>query len=234
MPSLLIPERVDRPELLDLGECAPADVRASLHDLKHINRYFGGFVSLTRHLYPRLRALPDGALIADIGTGSADIPFMISQWAARRKLRVRVLGVDLLGQHLSVAREGVRGAPGVHLVQADVERLPFALNGIDYVISSLFLHHFPPEQVIRLLCEMFARARRGIIMSDVARGWLPYAAFKVAQPAFNPVTRYDGAASIRRAYTPDEMTDMARAAGLNQVRVYRHFPWRMTLVADKP
>lgn len=234
MPSLLIPERVDRPELLDLGECAPADVRASLHDLKRINRYFGGFGSLTRHLYPRLGALPDGALIADIGTGSADIPLMISRWAARRKLRVRVLGVDLLGQHLMVAREGVRDAPGVHLVQADVGRLPFALNGIDYVISSLFLHHFAPEQVINLLCEMFARARRGIIMSDIERGWLPYVGFKIAQPAFNPVTRYDGAASIRRAYTPDEMLDMARAAGLNEARVYRHFPWRMTLVADKP
>lgn len=231
MPSLLIPERVDRPELLDLGACTPNDIRASLHDLKRINRYLGGFESLARHLYPRLRKLPDGALLADIGTGSADIPLMISRWARRRKLKVRVLAVDLLARHLLVAQDCVRGEPGVHLVQADVGRLPFAQ--VDYVISSLFLHHFPPEQVVTLLREMFARARHGIIMSDVERGWLPYVGFKIAQPAFNRVTRYDGAASIRRAYTPDEMLEMAREAGLTEARVYRHIPWRMTLVADK-
>jgi 2-polyprenyl-3-methyl-5-hydroxy-6-metoxy-1,4-benzoquinol methylase len=234
MPSLLIPERVDRPELLDLGECAPTDVRASLHDLKRINRYLGGFESLTRHLYPRLRSLPNGALVADIGTGSADIPLLISRWTRRHKLNVRVLAVDLLARHLDVAQGCVRGEPGVHLLQADAGRLPFAEGGVDYVISMLFLHHFPPEQVVCLLREMFARARRGIIMCDTERGWLPYVGFKLVQPVFNPVTRYDGAASIRRAYTPDEMLDMAREAGLTSPRVFRHIPWRMTLVADKP
>jgi hypothetical protein len=49
----------------------------------------------------------------------------------------------------------------------------------------------------------------------------------------NYLTRHDGALSIRRAYVPDELLAMAREAGLETARVYAHFPWRMTLVAEK-
>jgi hypothetical protein len=55
------------------------------------------------------------------------------------------------------------------------------------------------------------------------------------QPVFarHELTRRDGITSIRRAYTPDELLQIARDAGLHHARVYRHFPWRMTLVAEK-
>ena len=72
-------------------------------------------------------------------------------------------------------------------------------------------------------------------MSDLTRGWLPQIAFKLGQPIFarNFLTQHDGIASIRRAYTPDELLHLAQAAGLLNVRVYRHLGWRMTLVAEK-
>jgi len=67
------------------------------------------------------------------------------------------------------------------------------------------------------------------------RGWLPYFAFKLASPIFarHPMTRIDGALSVRRAYTPGELLRLARAAGLSQARVVEHFPWRMTLIVDR-
>jgi hypothetical protein len=99
----------------------------------------------------------------------------------------------------------------------------------------VFLHHFTPEQVIDLLRQAFAVTRRGIVMSDGVRGWLPLIAFKIGQPIFarSYITRFDGAASIRRAYTPFEMRQFAAEAGLTSARVYRHPLWRMTLVADR-
>ena len=89
--------------------------------------------------------------------------------------------------------------------------------------------------VARLLRETYRVARRGIVMSDITRGDLSLAAFRLVQPMFarHELTRRDGITSIRRAYTSGELLQIARDAGLNHARVYQHFPWRMTLVAHK-
>jgi ubiquinone/menaquinone biosynthesis C-methylase UbiE len=235
MTSLLVPPRHDQKELLDQGAGTSADVKASFDDLWRINRFLGGIPALTRYLFPRLRALDGLATIADIGTGSAEIPALLARWAGRHGLRLSVLGLDLSTRHLEIARNWVQPPANVHLVHADARRLPLRENSVDYVISSLFLHHFTPEEVIELLREAYARARRGILMCDVERNWLPLLGFKIVQPIFarSYITRFDAVASVRRAYTPSEFRQMAAAAGLSSARVYRHPLWRMTLVADK-
>ena len=119
-------------------------------------------------------------------------------------------------------------------VAADAFGLPFVSASFDYVFSSLFLHHFSPEAVVELLRSAGRLARRAVIMTDLVRGRLPALAFELVQPVFarHPLTRHDGALSIRRAYTPGELRALARAAGLPQARVYAHWPWRMTLVYE--
>jgi hypothetical protein len=89
--------------------------------------------------------------------------------------------------------------------------------------------------VAAFLRECFRAAKKGVVINDLVRGWAPYTAYKLIQPVFarNYLTRIDGALSIRRAYLPAELLHMARSAGLATARVYRHFPWRMTLVALK-
>jgi phospholipid N-methyltransferase len=198
-----------------------------------INRYLGGLSAMTRYLYPRLLTHRGAATIADIGTGAGDIPAAIYQWAKSRSLRLNLWGVDVSARNLSHAQRN--HAAGIRFMQADAFHLPFKPGSVDYFISSLFLHHLPPEQVVAVLRQTFELSRRGIIMSDLVRGWLPWLAFKLAQPVFarNYLTRHDGAISVLRAYTPSELLELARQAGLCGARVYQHFPWRMTLVADK-
>jgi hypothetical protein len=89
--------------------------------------------------------------------------------------------------------------------------------------------------VIALLRRAYGAARHGIVMNDLVRGWLPFYAFKLAQPFFarSYLTRHDGALSVRRAYTPAELLAMAHAADIPNPQVHTYFPWRMTLVADK-
>lgn len=226
--------RVDVPELLDIGEGSLEDARASLRDLERISRYLGGAFAVTRHLYPRLRQ-HRAAVIADIGTGSADLPAQIVRWAARKRIDVRVLALDFSARNLDIARSTAKTNSAIKLIQADANHLPFARAQVDYVISSLFLHHLPPEGVVALLRESYERARRGIIMGDLERGWMTLAGFKLVQPVFarSYITRSDAAASVRRGYTTSELRDMARDAGLTNARIQRQFPFRMTLTADK-
>jgi hypothetical protein len=137
-------------------------------------------------------------------------------------------------RNLAVAQKRLGTSSVVKLVRADALNLPMARRGVDYVISSLFLHHFQPPELVELLRSAFECARRGVIMTDLRRGWLPLAAFHLIQPVFarNALTRYDGALSIRRAYTPSELIALAREAGLPQAHIACHWPWRMTLVVD--
>ena len=223
--------RLDEPEWLDDGRGSAADVEDNLDEMWRLNRWLGGVRALTRHLYPRLLAVPGPASVLDLGTGAAHFPAAIAAWARRQRTTVNVFGLDWAARNLAVARW--RSQP-VGLLQADAQRPPLAAGAVDFVISSLFLHHFTSEAVIALLRTGYATARRSLIMTDLVRGVLPGLAFRLVQPALarHPFTRHDGQLSIRRAYTPAELRALAAAAGLAGARVYAQWPWRMTLVVD--
>ena len=231
----LTPTRVETPELLDSGMGTDRDVAANLNEMWRLNRFLGGFRALTQHLYPRIASAQSTVTIVDLGTGSAQMLRAITRWAWLRHYSIRCIGVDWAGRNLNVARHVASDFPEITLVRADAMNLPYPNESVDYIISSLFLHHFAPEQIITLLRTSFNVARRGIIMTDLVRGWLPLIGFTLIQPIFarNFLTRHDGAVSIRRACTPSELRELAQAAGLRNAQVHWHFPWRMTLVADK-
>ena len=235
-PAWRCPPRLEAAEWLDEGFGSPADVAANLAEMGRLNRWLGGTSALTRHLYPRLAATPGPLLLLDLGAGSAELPLALARWARRGGRRLHAIGLDWAARNLAVARTRVSGAREVSLLQADAGRLPLAPGSVDFVVASLFMHHFAPEALVAMLRGAFAAARRGLVMSDLVRGWLPLLGFRLVQPllARHPFTRHDGALSIRRAYTPDELRRLAAAAGLTGARVHAHWPWRMTLVADHP
>jgi hypothetical protein len=227
--------RAEAPEWLDQGRGTPADVAANLAEMARLNRWLGGLSALTRHLYPRLARAPRHSRLLDLGTGGADGPRAIARWARARGLAPRIAALDWSARNLAVARAGAAPGEGVALLQADALHLPVGQRGVDFVISTLFLHHFPPAAAQTLLALAFAAARRSLIVSDLVRGRLPLLAFRLVQPvlARHPFTRHDGALSIRRAYTPAELRALALAAGLPNPRVHVHWPWRATLVVDR-
>lgn len=227
--------RLDQLELLDLGQGTDHDVAVNLAEMERINRLLGGTPALTRYLYPRLKLHHQLVTLLDVGTGAGALPLELLRWAAKQRLPLRVLAADLSGRNLRAANTTVRDSPKIQRVQADALSLPLPAGQVDYVVSTLFLHHLTPEQLEQLLVESFRLANRAVMMSDLIRGWMPYLAFKLIQPVFarNYLTRKDGALSIRRAYTPEELYRIAVRAGLPDPRIYVHFPWRMTLVVEK-
>ena len=229
--------RHDAPELLDLNVGTLADAGESLADLRRINRWLGGTTVVLRHLTPRLRQAARRTarplVVADIGAGSADIPVALAQWARRVGLTVRVLAVDLNQRHLALAQPGLAEYPEIQLVAAEGGNLPLT-TGVDYVVASLFLHHFPPAQVSHLLRTWYEIAEFGVIANDLIRARLPYAGYFLLQPfiARSYLTRYDAPLSIRRAYTLAEMRRLTQEAGVPAC-LHWHWPWRMAVVADK-
>jgi hypothetical protein len=69
------------------------------------------------------------------------------------------------------------------------------------------------------LGEMRRVSRRGVVVNDLRRGWMPYALATVVVLALarSPVTRHDGVLSARRAHTLGELDGLAARVGLRPV-----------------
>ncbi|MGH2543303.1 MAG: methyltransferase domain-containing protein [Ardenticatenaceae bacterium] len=235
--NLLLARRVDSPELLDEGGCSEAEARRSLLDLRRLNQMLFGVHATLAPVRALLHEASKPASVLDVGTGSGQMAQELARWAlqvhARETVAVRVFALDLLPRHLAYARHWNEkmGTPHVHLIGGSALELPLADQSVDYVISSLFLHHFDEPGLIRLFAECRRVARGGLAMSDLWRHPLPYYLFKIIAEPFlvrSPITRIDGTRSLRRAYRPEEIRRIAGRV-LPNVRVTTHV-WSMRWV----
>jgi ubiquinone/menaquinone biosynthesis C-methylase UbiE len=112
--------------------------------------------------------------------------------------------------------------------------VPFRDRQFDYVICSLFTHHFRDPQVVNLLQEMARVARRKIFVIDLHRNAVAYTFYTTIAKLFlhNRLIREDGALSILRSFTPDEFRTLGDKARLKNVTVEEHFPSRLVLSAE--
>ena len=101
---------------------------------------------------------------------------------------------------------------------------------MDWAVSTLLVHHFSPEENVRLLRELARVTRRGLLLLDLRRHRLPLAFIALAgRIAFqSPGSVSDGAASVRQAYTREEAGAFVREA-LPGARVEPVFPFRLLI-----
>jgi ubiquinone/menaquinone biosynthesis C-methylase UbiE len=118
---------------------------------ERVARLFGRLMWGTdaRRLYAeiaKLRSAPDAAAVLDVPCGGG-----VAFRGVPSERRGRYVAADLSPFMLARARrEAARlGLDGVELVQADVERLPFADGSFDLCVSYNSLHCFPaPERAV--------------------------------------------------------------------------------------
>jgi SAM-dependent methyltransferase len=232
-PALRERRRTD--EWMDAPDADPALVRRSLGFLRRANRLLGYTRSTLAHLDRFSRSWRPGeqVRIIDFATGSADVPRAILRWGGRRGFDVRVVGVDL---HATTARAALAvdaPDPRLHIVRADVLRLPFADGSFDYATTSLFLHHLDDDDVVRVLAAMGRVARRGIIAGDLLRRRRAYAWIKLFSAFSNPMVRHDGPASVAQAFTRDEVLALRDRAGVTFADYSEHFGHRFVLAGER-
>ncbi|HET8644204.1 MAG TPA: methyltransferase domain-containing protein [Vicinamibacteria bacterium] len=216
-------QRADLPELLDEG-VPVAEARASLADLRFVNRWLGNRGAFLEALRPFLIASPHPRLL-DVGCGSGDLPAFVVRALGRPMLAV---GVDLKRLHLQQAPSDMLA------VQADVRHLPFRDGTFDVVTVSLFLHHFGERELPVLLRHLYGLARRALVVNDLRRAHVPYLFGRALFPVMfrSRVSVEDGLVSIRRGFTARELEEAFARARI-PVRIRRSFPYRLLAVAPR-
>ena len=229
-------ERSQELEHLDKGDYTPAEYEGCLVELRRINRFLGDSSALRRSLFPEVeRAGLKSFSVLDVGAGSGELLRVVAAWARAEERRVRLVGLDLNARSAASILEESRAFDEISAVRGDAFRLPFADDAFDYVICSLFAHHFRDDGVITVLGEIRRVARRRVFVIDLHRHPLAYYLYTTVGRLFlhNRLTREDGALSILRGFRPDEFRRLAERARFADVCVRRRFPFRLVLSGGK-
>lgn len=204
----------------------------SLEDLALVNRWWGSARILARFL---LRAIRENAVarpvILDVGAGSGDVSRRIARSLARAGHPGLVVACDVQWRHVAAGRSLSRDA--FPSLCADAFELPLREKSVDWIVSTLFFHHFSPAENARLLASFARVTRHGFALLDLTRHLFPLAFISIAGRLFKTrISLQDGVASVRQAYTPEEARRIARESA-SGARVNRVFPFRYLLSATR-
>ena len=222
-------------EHIDKGDYTPEEYEGCLAELRRVNRWLGDLSALRRSVLPDIER--DDArefTLLDVGAGTGELLREVALAARARGVTARPAGLELNER----AAEGVlaesREFEEIVSVRGDALRLPFADGAFDYVMCSLFTHHFRDDACVRVFEEMARVARRRVYCIDLHRHPVAYYFYTTIGRLIlhNRLVREDGALSILRAFRPEELQRLGEQAGLKEVKVERRFPYRLVLSAS--
>jgi ubiquinone/menaquinone biosynthesis C-methylase UbiE len=235
-------KRIPTPELLDTDAGTPAEIAASLSDLTRINRWFGG-TGTTERLVERVAQAcgapgvsarrtgetpvpPSSSLsLLDVAAGSGYVPRVAKERLSRRGIRLDVTLLDRAATHVGNGRRSVVG---------DALTLPFRDSSFDVVSSVLFVHHLSPDELVRFVTESLRVCRKAVVINDLIRDPIHLALVYSGLPLYRSrLTRNDAPASVRQAYTQDEMRDILRQTNAAHVEIDAYYLYRMGVIAWK-
>jgi ubiquinone/menaquinone biosynthesis C-methylase UbiE len=197
-----------------------------------VNRWLGDSRAIVETLENETRRDPRGHIsVLDVGAGSGELLRVIDNWTRKSGKELHGVGVELNARSAEAILQ--QSESRIDAVRADALKLPFSNGSFDYVICSLFTHHFVDHQVVQILEEMSRVATRKIIVIDLHRHPIAYLLYTTVGKLFlhNRLLREDGALSILRGFKSNELVSLATQARLHEISVARHFPFRLVLTA---
>jgi SAM-dependent methyltransferase len=210
-------------EMMDRPQPVSAELESDLENLRKLNQFFGSY-ALVRYFLRRWFRTGTSVSVIDLCTGFGDIPRFTVDWCRANNIRVQITAVDFQPATLELAAQRSRSYPEISFVASDVFEFEQSIPA-DFVFCSLALHHFSNDRATLLLSRARGLAARGILIADLERSDLGLAGIYLLTCFVyrEPMTRYDGRLSFRRAFSYPEMGEIAANAGWERFG-HRRFP----------
>jgi 2-polyprenyl-3-methyl-5-hydroxy-6-metoxy-1,4-benzoquinol methylase len=200
-------------EMMDRPQPVSPELERDLERLRQLNRWFG-----SHHLvstFMRRWIIPGAQMrIVDLATGSGDIPRLLVDHARRIGAQIQIDAVDQQAATLEIARGLSADYPEISYHAANILEWG-STQAYDIALCSLVLHHFSNDDAVRLLRRCRNLSKRFVLVSDLRRGFLLRAGVYMLTAVIfrEPMTRFDARLSAQRAFSFDEMRDLALQAG---------------------
>lgn len=223
-------ERVAIAELLDTDAGTANEIASSLRDLRHINQWFGG-IGTTQSLIEQVaeKAQARSLSMLEVASGTGFVPNAVQERLGRSGIQLNLTLMDRAASHLNDGN-----GRGVRQISGDARALPFCANSFDVVSSCIFLHHLSPEEVVESIKESLRVCRLAVLINDVVRHPLHLALVYAGLPLFRSrLTWHDAPASVRQAYTTQEMRQLLQQTSAREIVIQRHYLFRMGIIVWK-
>jgi ubiquinone/menaquinone biosynthesis C-methylase UbiE len=224
-------------EHIDKGDYTAEEYEGHIVELQRVNRWLGDARALRNSLLREIEKLDLRRFsVVDVGAGSGELLRVIAKWGRKIGREAELTGVELNARSARAIVEQSGDFLEIDAVRGDALHLPFADNQFDYAICSLFTHHFKNQDVVAILRELTRVSSRRIFVIDLQRHPIAYYFYTTIGRLFlhNRLLREDGALSILRSFTQEELEKLAQQAELKDIKVTRRFPYRLVLAASPP
>jgi ubiquinone/menaquinone biosynthesis C-methylase UbiE len=164
----------------------------------------------------------------DVAGGTGDVAEQVARSSLEDGIVVRATVLDRAISHMNGRNSGVSKVVG------DATALPLETTSFDVVGCNLFCHHLEPDQMITFFNEALRVSRLGVIVSDLRRNLFHWLAAYAGKPIYRTrLTRNDAPASVRRAYTIQEITHIASCTSASGFDVRPYYFQRFGLILWK-
>jgi 2-polyprenyl-3-methyl-5-hydroxy-6-metoxy-1,4-benzoquinol methylase len=201
------------PELMDLPQPVTAELERDLANLVSLNRFYGGHRLIRTFLGCWLKS-GETYRILDVCTGAGDGPRLMVDYARKHSITVRIDAIDAAEATIEIAKKASADYPEITYRCEDALIFDPGYS-YDLVCCSLALHHFSNEDAVRLLRRARDLSQHWVLVADLERRWSTSLGIWLLTALIyrDPMTRYDGRLSARRAFSYLEMRDLAEKAG---------------------
>jgi len=200
-------------EMMDRPQAVSAELERDLERIRQLNHWFGSY-RLIGQFVRRWIKPGDNMRIADLATGSGDIPRLIVDHARKIGAKVEIDALDRQSATLEIARKLSVAYPEISYQETNILDWRPA-HAYDIVFSTLVLHHFSAADAVSVLQRCREASRDFVLVSDLRRGFLATVGvyFLTALVFREPMTRHDGRLSAARAFSFAEMHKLSERAG---------------------
>ncbi|MCD9016367.1 methyltransferase domain-containing protein [Parachryseolinea silvisoli] len=213
-------------EIMDDLLCAGEVVHQTLRELEFINKWLGGNAVTITALERLLKDCPTTGTITivDLGCGGGEMLRIVHQWAAKKAIPVKLIGIDANPHIIAFAEQNLQNLPEIEFLSLDIFSKEFKNLRFDVVLGTLFYHHFNDDQLTAFFKNLRDQATKGIIINDIHRHPLAYYSIKWLTTLFSrsPMVKFDAPLSVLRAFKKKEMARILKNAGIQDF----HLQWK--------
>lgn len=228
-------QRSSEIEIMDDLSCAGQVLDQTLLELEIINKWLGGnriTIDAIAEMIESDTKVKE-VTIVDLGCGGGDMLRIIDAWAKKKKLKMKLIGVDANPYAISFAKKNLNEYPHIQFQTMDIFSKDFQTLKFDIVVGTLFYHHFTNDQLIYFFKRLKDNVKIGFIINDIHRHWLAYYSIKLLTRAFSKsaMVKYDAPVSVLRAFKKNELIQILKSANITTFTVNWQWAFRWKVIA---
>lgn len=214
----LLKERSTEVEIMDDLNCQGEVVNQTLRELEFINRWLGGNQVTLSGIQQLVAPLTKGKTftLVDLGCGGGDMLKLIAQWGAKKEYYFFLTGIDANPHNVAFAAKNCEAFSSIRVETENIFSASLANRSFDFIIATLFTHHFSHEQLVGLLKNWQRQAQVGVVINDLHRHPLAYYSIRLLTKLFSKskMVQYDAPLSVRRGFLRSDWIAILDAAGI--------------------